>query len=169
MAAQLHKSCRPRSTSRLSRPRPTFQLLFLRTASSRPSRLGMRHTWVAKRGDRAWTRGSCLPGWATVVSARTAPAPTKETAHVGMVVGADHRGPSCVAVWRGAAPSPPLTRCTTSWITADAPVPRGGPVCGGCRPGRRYASQGSVGRRRRRAADGQQPAPVGTHRHAFRP
>jgi hypothetical protein len=115
----------PRSTYRLSRAPhiPTA----IPPYSVKPTQpVGMRHTWVAKRGDRAWTRGELFAWVGGSSVTRTAPAPTKGTAHVGMVVGADHRGPSCVAVWRGAAP--PLTRCTTSWITADAPVPRGGPA-----------------------------------------
>jgi len=47
--------------------------------------------------------------------------------HVDMVVGADHRGRSCGAVWSAAGPPSPLTRCATSRITAGASA----------RPGRR--------------------------------
>jgi sigma-B regulation protein RsbU (phosphoserine phosphatase) len=49
-----------------------------------------------------------------------------------MVVGADHRGRCCVAVWRDAGPSSPLTARRPSPITAGAPA----------RPGRRRGVAG---------------------------
>jgi hypothetical protein len=52
--------------------------------------------------------------------------------HVDMVVGADHRGRCCVAVWRDAGPSSPLTARRPSPITAGAPA----------RPGRRRGVAG---------------------------
>jgi hypothetical protein len=77
--------------------------------------------------------------------------------HVDMVVGADHRGRSRVAVWRDAGPPSPLTAPPVSPITAGAPSRPGrrpGGVAGASRPSGRSRPPALPGRRAR------VPAPV---------
>jgi hypothetical protein len=59
--------------------------------------------------DSAWTRASCLPGVGGSSVSLTCSYADQGGCHVDMVVGADHRGRCCVAVWRDAGPSSPLT------------------------------------------------------------
>jgi len=61
------------------------------------------------RPGRSPGRGSCLPGVGGSSVSLTCSCADQGGCHVDMVVGADHRGRSRVAVWRDAGPSSPLT------------------------------------------------------------
>jgi len=68
-----------------------------------------RSAAVDPRPGRSPGRGSCLPGVGGSSVSLTCSCADQGGCHVDMVVGADHRGRCCVAVWRDAGPSSPLT------------------------------------------------------------